>query len=252
MSFVDSQLPDYPLEAFPVDGGPRLVPLVDISLDTPDQQFAYLAQIIEAADALNPAPFTGTPPDGEYTELDEILPAAVEQLEYMPPPDMDASAAADELSRFRDAYPSEYPGTDWVNDPQYYGLGVPPGVPNWDQPVESGHTQIVRQNPAAEQGWDAWSGRAPMARVARQQSDNPFYSRGTSRGHELAVEKFEVPYVLLTQQRRDMLLAELQRRGVHNVVIADVPSVPYTEQVVAIDPTALMPEAPIGPAGVLP
>jgi hypothetical protein len=252
MSYMDPTLPVYPLMASRPRSAVPTVPLIDPSLDTPDQQFQYLVDIIELADELNPAPFTGTPPGDEYIEPDQVIPTVIEQLEYMPPADMDAAAAADELSRFRDAYPNEYPGSDWVNDPQYFGLGVPPGVPNWDQPYESGHTQIVRQNPAAEQGWDAWSGRAPMARVARQFSDNPFYSRGTSRGHELDIEKFEVPYVLQTQQQRDLLLSELKRRGVHSVVVADVASVPWTEQVVAVDPMALVPEAPIGPAGVLP
>lgn len=228
------------------------VQAADMSLATPAQQFDALVAIMEAEDANTPAPFTGTPPWGEGTDPDELVPQVVMDSEYMPAADLEAAAEADIHTDINEYFPPEFPAPEWWNDEQYYGLGVPPGVENLDQPLETGHTQIVRQDPAAEQGWDAWSGRPQLARVARQENSFPLYSAQVNRGHGVVPEKFEMPYVLLTQQRRDMMLTALKKKGIHNVVVADVPSVSYTEQVVAVDPMALTPEMAIGPEGVLP
>lgn len=227
----------------------------DLGAASPNAQFQALTDLLEASDIAHPAPFTGTPPWGEPTPDWDILPPAVELAEYMPAADLEQTddPLGDPLSRVRDPFPLEYPGTDWYNDDQMMGLAVPPGAPNLAQPVESGHTQNVRHDPSAEAGWDAWSGRYPIARVPRYLSTNPFYSRDVNRRHGVAVEKMEMPYALLTQQYRDLLLSELKRRGVHNVVIAEVPSVPFTEQVTMVDPADYyFTEAPIGREGVLP
>lgn len=227
---------------------------MDVSLESPDQQFQMLTQLIEDADQAHPTAFTGTPPWGESTPVDDLTPPVVEMNAYMVAPDLEQTddALGDPLVRVRDPFPLDYPGTDWVNDPQQDGLGVPPGMPQYWQPVESGHTQIIRNNPAAENGWDQWSGRSAVARTPHMQSDNPFYALGVNRRHGVAALKLVMPYVLLTQQYRDMLLAELKRRGIHGVVISDVPSVPFTENVIPVDPLDLVPEAPIGREGVLP
>lgn len=225
----------------------------DVSLESPDQQFAALVGMIEAADAQAPAPFTGTPPWGEPTDEDLIEPAIfTEQASYGPPADVEAAATTDVLALTRDAFPLDFPAPHWWNDDQLDGLGVAPGPLNDAQPIESGHTQIVLLNPAAEQGWDAWSGRTPLARVARQFNNFPGYSADVNRRHGYPAEKYDEPLAPQTQQYRDLLLAELKVRGIHNVLIADVPSVPFTEQVMVENPLDLMPEPAIGPEGVLP
>jgi len=79
----------------------------------------------------------------------------------------------------------------------------------------------------------------------------PSYNAGTSRGHGVAPVRTVTPLVEFTQQRRDMLIAAIRNHNAqHGVVIADVPSVPWTDQVVAFDPAALAVEAPIGAEGV--
>lgn len=237
----------------PAGSGSLAAGYVDVSLESPEQQQTALAGILEAFDEIHPAPFTGTPPWGESIDTDEYIPLAVQEEEFMPAADVESAAAAELLSLTRDAFPADQPAWTWYNDDQYHGLGVPPGVPNWDQPIETGHSQIILQNPGAEHGWDAWSGKPDVARVARHENNFPGYSKGVNRKlGTYSVEKMVMPYVLLTQQYRDLLFSELYRRGIHNVVVADVPSVPFTEQVVVTDPTMLMPEAPIGPEGVLP
>lgn len=225
---------------------------VDVSLENPDQQFEYLVGMIENYDQISPSPFTGTPPWGEPVDPSDFISDAVLEENYLPAPDVEAAAAADLDALQNDAAVIDIPERTWWNDDQYMGLGVPPGVQNTGQAIETGHTQIIRNDPAAEHGWDAWSGRPQLARVARHENSFPQYSAGTSRGHEVAVEKFVVPYAFRTQQYRDLLLSELNRRGIHNVVIADVPSVPYTEEVAVVDPTVLAPQPDIGPEGVLP
>ncbi len=225
---------------------------VDISLGTPDQQFAALVSIIENADAANPAPNTHTPPFGEPIDESEYISEALQQEEYLLAPDLEAVANVDLDSVISDAYTAEIPEWDWENDDQYFGLGVPPGVPNYGQPFETGHTQITLPNPTIEYGGFAWSGK-PVARVARHENNFPGYSAGVSRRHNMPpVLKFERQAWMRTQQTRDLLLAEIQRRGIHNVVIADVPSQSYTEQVQMVDPAVMTPEYDIGEAGVLP
>lgn len=243
------------LDFFPGPGTnqPDPVPgFVDVSLESPGQQFAILEQILADADEQAPAPFTGTPPWDEYQMPDDYLSDGTLEENYIIAPDLEANAEVDVQSLVRDAYPDDIPEREWWNDDQYHGLAVPPGMENLDQPIESGHTQITPPDPSAEQGWDAWSGRPQLARVARQFNSFPLYNAGQNRGHGVVPEKMEMPYVLQTQQYRDLLLAELKRRGVHNVVVADVPSVPFTEQVLVTDPMDLAPEAPIGPEGVMP
>lgn len=227
---------------------------LDVSLGTPDEQFQALSNMLQADDAARPAPFTGTPPWGEPTHISEYVSDSVLQGEYIIPPDVDAQANVELLSVISDAYPANIPEWDWENDDQYYGLGVPPGVPNLGQPLETGHSQIIRNNPAAEHGWDAWSGRAPMARVARMENHFSGYSAGTSRGHMLPVEQMQNrrSAVYRTQQARDLLLATIQKRGIHNVVVVPPVTQSYTDQVLAVDPSVLVPEMAIGPEGVVP
>lgn len=225
---------------------------VDISLDTPDAQFQALSDLLAYADSVSPAPFTGTPPGTEGTPPEDTVPDAVLNEKYVIGADVDADANAELLSVISDYFPPDTPERLWYNDDQYHGLGVPPGVQNLDQPIESGHTQIIRNDPSAEHGWDAWSGRPQLARVARMFNNFPAYNAGQNRGHGVVPEKLVMPLALQTQQFRDLLLSELNRRGVHNVVVADVPSVPYTEQVQVTDPSMLTPEPAIGPQGVLP
>lgn len=228
-------------------------PFLDPSVESPADQFAYLVEMIEVDDALNPAPYEQTPPWGESVELDEYVSDASLAENYEPAPDLESAAGADVLSRVRDAFPADIPAWTWENDDQYHGLGVPPGVENVDQPYESGHTQIIRNDPSAEHGWDAWSGRPKLARVARMENHFSGYGAGVQRRMgDYPVEKWEMPYALQTQQFRDLLLAELKARGAHNVIVNIPASVPYTEEVLQVDATALAPEPDIGPEGVLP
>jgi hypothetical protein len=225
---------------------------VDVSLQSPDQQFATLVSIVQADDDANPAPYTGTPPWGESIDPADYIPESTLQSEYRPAPNFEVAPTADDmLSLVSDAYGPEIPEWVWFNDPQYHGLGVPPGVPNWGQPYETGHTQINLPNPAASYREFEWSGK-PVARVSRHENAFDGYMAGQQRGHGVSPIKLYMPYVLRTQQMRDMLLKELKRRGVHNVVVSDVPSLSYTEQVQVTDPTILAPQAPIGAEGVLP
>lgn len=226
---------------------------IDPSLESPDNQFAYLVDMLEVDDALNPAPYEASPPWGESTELDEYLPESVLEESYEPAPDLQSAAAADLISVISDAFTYDIPERLWENDDQYHGLGVPPGVENVDQPYESGHTQINVIDPSAEHGWDAWTGRPQLARVARMENHFWGYSAGVHRRFgDYPVEKLEMPYVLQTQQFRDLLLAEIKARGQHGMIVKQVPSLPYTEEVLAIDPSVLTPEPDIGPEGVLP
>lgn len=225
---------------------------VDVSTESPDVQFQALSGMLEANDAAAPAPYTGTPPFGEPTPYDEYLHDADLQNDYMLAPDMHSVANTDVLSTISDAFPMEYPGTDWENDDQYFGTGVPPGIPNYGQPIETGHSQIIRNNPAAELGWDAWSGKLSIARVARHENNFTRYNAGNSRGHMVKTLRGIQPYYVRTQQMRDLLLSEIQRRGIHNVVVADAPAQGYTEQVNTIDPTLPFYQGHIGEEGVLP
>jgi hypothetical protein len=224
---------------------------VDVSLETPDQQFEILVGMVEANDAAAPAPRTTTPPWGEPIATDEYLSQAVQDSAYLLPPDLEPQAETDLASVIADAYPDSIPEWSWYNDDQYHGLGVPPGVENV-QPLETGHTQITLPDPTIDHGWDAWSGKIVAARVARHENAFPGYMAGQQRGHEVTPIKIYQPYHVRTQQARDLLLAELMKRGVHNVMLADVPSIPYTEQVAVVDPTLLQYQIEIGPEGVLP
>jgi hypothetical protein len=225
---------------------------VDISLATPDQQYAALVSVIESADAANPAPNTRTPPFGEPIDESEYIAQALQHEEYLPAPDLEAMAGVDLDLVINDAWPADIPEWDWYNDQQYHGLGVPPGVPNWGQPIESGHSQVILHNPTAELGWDEWSGRPKLARVARMENNFPGYSAGVNRRHNMPpVIKNDRQAWMRTQQARDLLLAEVQRRGIHNVVIVDVPAQPYTEQVAMVDPSMAPPEIEYGAEGIL-
>lgn len=223
---------------------------VDVSLESPDQQYATLVAMIEADDAANPSPYTGTPPWGEPIDPQEYISDV--QLAPTPPADLEPTANTDLLSTISDAYPSDIPEWTWFNDQQYHGLGVPPGVPNYGQPFETGHTQNVKNDPARNNYREfEWSGH-PVARVARHENDFPGYNAGTSRGHGIVPIKLYMPFVTRTQQRRDQLLRELKRRGMHNLVVSDIYAPTYTEQVQVVDPSVLAPQAEIGPEGVLP
>lgn len=227
--------------------------LPDISIESPDTQFGALVSLIEADDASHPAPLTRTPPRGEAISQGEYLSENILESAYLPPADFSPYEEAEVVHAIADAPGSNFPAPTWENDDQYHGLGVPPGVPNWGQPIESGHTQVTVPNPSDELGWDAWSGRPAVARVARMQNNFPGYNAGTSRGHMLPIEKLQYrgPADYFTQQGRDLLLSEVLKRGVHNIVVADVPSESYTEQVAWIDPTTVT-ETPIGEEGLLP
>jgi hypothetical protein len=229
---------------------------VDVSLMPPDQQYAALVAMIEENDAANPSPNTGTPPFGEPTPPEDYTSEADQANEYLVAADIDQPLDDDDiLSVISDAYPADIPEWDWYNDQQYYELGVPPGVPNYGQPFESGHTQITLPNPSDGYREFEWSGH-PVARVARHENNFPGYNAGQSRGHMLDVRalgaiKYAAQYN--TQQTRDLLLSEIQQRGLHNVVIADVPSPTYNEQVAVVDPTVLANEPyELGEEGVLP
>lgn len=236
-----------------------VLPFPDPSLESPDGQTGYLEQMLAFNDYENPAPNT-TPTGGmhggrEGISPEEFIPDGVLAENYEPAPELDAAANTELISVISDAGSQEFPAFHWENDDQYHGLGVPPGIENLDQPVEYGGTQAIPINPAAEHGWEnrAGFGKPALARVARMENHFRDYSAGVKRRMgDTPVEKFEQPLALQTQMYRDMLLVELKRRGVHNVVVSDVPSVPFTDEVLQVDPTVLTPEAPIGPEGVLP
>ncbi len=228
---------------------------VDISALSPDRQYLYLVGELEADDLLHPAPFTGSPPWGEYdySESAPDVSEAVMSEQFIPPADLESAAGADLETDIEDAAPPDGPAWTWYNDDQRQGAGVPPGVPGWaDQPIESGHTQIVLIDPSAEQGWDAFTGKPYLPRLAFHGNDFPAYQASQSRGHGIPVEKMVVPLVLQTQQKRNQLFAALKRKGVHNVVVSDVPSVSNTDNTTPIDPLSQPREAPIGPEGVMP
>jgi hypothetical protein len=221
---------------------------------SPADQYDTLVAMIENIDAAYPAPYTMTPPYGEPIPAEEI--ANGPQLEQTEPAPAPQGYTDDELVPIiSDADPSTFPAPEWENDPQYYGLGVPPGVPNWNQPVETGHSQIVLPNPAAENGWDEWSGKPKIARVARHENDFTGYNKGTSRGHMLdtvALGQQKRAKWMFTSQTRDLMLAEIQKRGLHNVVVQDVPQMSYTDQVSWVDPsTSGANVTDIGEAGVI-
>jgi hypothetical protein len=228
---------------------------VDISLLAPDEQYEYLVAMIENIDAAYPAPYTMTPPYGEPIPTEEIASQAVIDMATDGPAASPQGYTDDELLPIiSDAHDSTFPAPDWENDPQYYGLGVPPGVPNWNQPVETGHSQINLPNPAGENGWDEWSGKPKIARVARHENDFKGYNKGTSRGHMVNVWALQGKgsAVYFTQQRRDLLLSEIKKRGLHNLVVQDVPQVSHTDQVQWVDPSSYGANAPvIGEVGVL-
>lgn len=235
-----------PFEELPPDPGEQ---------GTPSQQFQLLSNMLQANDAANPAPKSSPSMDiwPESIPEDEFIHADILDQEYIIPPDTEAGARMGDLtSLISDAPAAVYAGTEWDNDPQYYGLGVPPGYHDWTQPIESGHSQNVLLNPAAFAGWDAWSGRPMLARMPFHGNDYKGYSADVNRRlGSLPVQKNYIPFPYRTQQARDLLLSELNRRGLHNVVVADVPSETYTEQVAVIDPTLYTSED-IGPEGVLP
>ena len=240
------------VQKLPGTNGP-VAPYVDVSLLNSDGQFNALVALLEQDDADQPAPFTGTPPWGEQLlDTSDIVDQSILDEKYLPLADVEAQATQDLQQRVRDAYePYVFVPVHELDD-QYGGLGVPPGPPNLDQPVESGHSQIVRNDPSACHGDTAWSGRPAIARVARMFNAFPSYMRGQQRGHGVSPVRTTTPYVDWTQQRRDMLILELRNRAQHGRVIQYIPSVPWTDQVDAVDPTVLAPEAPIGPEGVLP
>lgn len=229
-------------------------PYIDVSIESPDVQYAALSAMLEAEDLKDPAPYTNTPPWGEPIAYEEYVSEGVQEEAYLPAPDMEAVADTPLLPLIEDAHPPDYPANTYWNDPQYHGLAVPPGVPNYGQPIESGHTQITLPNPSAELGWDAWSGKFVIARVPRQENSFDGYSAGTSRGHNIRVRELmnKGSAVYFTQQQRDLLLSELMKRGLHNVVVADIPSESYTEQVMQVDPSVYAEQPEIGEAGVLP
>ena len=244
------------IEDVPAGGTQQTGMYYDVSLESPAQQTQVLVSMLEADDAMNPSPDTQTPPWGEPVDPSEFTSDTVLEESYMPTPDMQAAADYDPFDTLSEAPSSDIPEWTWENDPQYHGLGVPPGVPNYNQPVESGHTQITVPNPSAENGWDEWSGRPKIARVARQENMFRGYNAGTSRGHMIDVANLQnrnsATYENnLLWQRRNGLMIELQRRGLHNAVVSDVPAPTFTEEVVPIDPTSYM-QGEIGPEGVLP
>lgn len=234
----------------------------DISLLPPDQQYDALVMIMESIDSAYPAPYTNTPPYGEPTPVQELQTEQEIEGELYPAADLQGITDDELLTDISDAYGHIFPAPEWANDPQYYGLGVPPGTPAWDQPYETGHSQIILPNPAAERGWDAWSGKPELSRTARHENDFPApgggkgYNAGTSRGHMvntawLQANSKQAPDYF-TQQRRDLLLSELMRRGIHNRIVQDVPAVTYSDQIPWIDPaTSGANEPTISEAGVL-
>lgn len=226
---------------------------IDPSIGTPEQQYATLVGMLEAADAKSPAPQSGSSYEESIPE-DEYINDTVLNSEYLPPADLEVQAEADIGDVISGAPTSEFPHPYWENDDQYHGLGVPPGVPNYGQPIETGHSQINLPNPGSEVGTFAWSGAITLARVARHENGFKSYQKGCNRGHGVRPEKFTVPYVLRTQQGRDMLLIALKKRGLHNKVVDDVPAQTYNEQVLTIDPYAYqtMGNGEIGAEGVLP
>lgn len=227
--------------------------VIDASAEPPANQHAYLVAMLELDDWQHPAGGQPVPPYGEPTDLDEYISETVLEESYRPLADVEAAADADLLGQVSDAFPADYPAPFAENDPQYFGLGVPPGIENLDQPIEFGRTQAVPEIPSEVHGWDAWSGRPQLARVARHENYFRDYNDQIHRRMgEYPVEKLEMPLVYQTQQYRDMMLVELKRRGVHEAVVSDVSSVPFTAEVLQIDPLALAVEAPIGPEGVLP
>lgn len=228
---------------------------IDVNLATPAEQFDTLVQLIESADAKAPAPYTATPPWGEPVPQDEYVPDAVLESNFEPAPDIQADDQEALPQIISDAPGQIIPAPEWENDPQYYGLGVPPGVPNWGQPIETGHTQITLPNPGSEMGAFAWSGAISLARVARHENSFSGYSADTNRGHEIPAEKWGPAYnQARLAQTRNLMLAEINARGVHNLVMADVPAQTYNEQVIVIDPAGVttVQSPPIGEEGVLP
>src|ERR1039458_8370573 len=108
-------------------------PWVDVSLETPAAQAQALANILAENDYANPVPYTATPPYGEPTPLNEYIDPGDMQSQYLIAPDVEAQALYDMANSMSHAYGPAIPETEYYNDPQYHGLGVPPGVPNYGQ-----------------------------------------------------------------------------------------------------------------------
>lgn len=226
----------------------------DISLATPDQQFAALVAMVEANDQANPTPFTGTPPWGEPSPEPEWITEGDLSNDFLLPADIEEQFDREEMrSIIEDAKSSDIPEWDWENDDQYFGLGVPPGAPAVDQPFETGHTQNIRPDSSMNRGVFAWSGKPSLARTARHENAFRSYSAGVNRGHMIRLDKYGRFAYQRSSQARNLMLSELNRRGIHNVTIVDVPAVPYNEQIMPVDPTMMIPEPHIDEAtGVLP
>lgn len=130
---------------------------------------------------------------------------------------------------------------EWVNPSN-------PGIPNLgpvnQQPVQSGHSQIVIPNPAAEQGW----GLDPAivnSRYPHSENTNPFYGYARYRRNgSLEFNSTGIPLnggALNIELQRSMT----QRRSTVHQRLADVPaSVPYSSTVPvggSAGPLALVP-----------
>lgn len=214
---------------------------------TPDEQRAALEQQLALDDAMMPVPVVFT---GQGIPTEQQVPESVIDSNMLVAADLVALDRRALLNEAPEAYTTM--AEDWYNDDQFFGLGVPPGVPN-DQPFESGASQAVQIVPSLEAGWDAWSGRAFPPPVARMENAFPGYNAGTSRGHVPAVEKYwGGNWNASNEIMRQMILTELYKRGVHNVVIANVEAVPYTETVLQVDPSVYGTGVPIGAEGVVP
>lgn len=187
-------------------------------------------------------PYRGTPPWGE--------PPAYEQFDagVLPASEIEMSPSEDLHARINLAFGHDALHLDWYNDPQFGW--PPPGAPNV-QDFQSGHTQVIVQNQAAEQG--ALTDPAFIwPRYPHMENHARAYNWGTARrnGGLLAPKSFR-PMIAGMQQYRDLLLQPVvTRHGAHQTVVASTPSVPNTYSVRQVNPF-YVPD-PIGAEGVLP
>ena len=233
----------------PASTGPQSVlpMLTDVSALPPDQQAAWLQQMLDEADNAAPVSNTLTPPGNEYDLPDDWIPEPVLDESYLPAPDLDTGGVpmVDAVHAAINEPPTSEFEVDWYNDLRWTDAQF--------LPFESGQTQNVLRDPTNELGWDDWSGKHNYVRPIPHKRFNPHWDSQFDRFPSYAgVYPQWVPYYDLTQQRRDLLLATLKARGIHEVIITDVEPTTNTMSIPWVDPTALPPEAAIGPEGVLP
>lgn len=120
-------------------------------------------------------------------------------------------------------------GEIWVN-PEVFG---PQGFGPWNDPgtFETGHSQNIVSNPAAEQGWGVGPARA-WAHYPTEDSPNPFRNFGTHfRNGQLPWDNLSTAFYERTQLAWEQQWAGYKHRSPVAPVVNVPTSVPYVQTV---------------------